>query len=319
MNILNQKRLQEGSSLLLTAPADLCTQRLDVYIKAQLPLYSRTFLSTLIAQRAICINGIVATKPSTPVKAGSHIVITIPIQPAPKDHKDHALSLPVTILYTHEQFFIINKPAPLTVHPLSSAPEHTTEPTLIDWIKAYDAHLSQVGDIDRPGIIHRLDKETSGLMIIPRTNYAYQIFSELFKNRLITKKYLALVQGHPKESGSIEYDIGRHPIIRTRMRAYKPGEMQQTPTRNALTHYRVLSYFDDYSLIEAHIITGRTHQIRVHFAAIGHPVIGDHMYGSRSLLIQRQALHATSLSFTFEGTPFAFTQDPPADFQKLCF
>lgn len=318
MNITAQKRLQEGSCLFFNTPADFCTQRLDVYIKTQLPLYSRTFLSSLITQRAISINGVIATKASTLVKGGNQITITIPVHQAPKDHKEQALLLPVTILYTHEQFFIINKPAPLTVHPLSSAPEHTIEPTLIDWIKAYDAHLAQVGDIDRPGIIHRLDKETSGLMIIPRTNYAYQLFSELFKNRLITKKYLALVQGHPKESGSIEYDIGRHPIIRTRMRAYKPGEIQQTPIRNALTHYRILSYFNDYSLVEAHIITGRTHQIRVHFAAIGNPVIGDHMYGSRSTLIQRQALHATYLSFVFEGTPFTFTQDPPEDFKKLC-
>lgn len=313
---MDQKRLLEGESILFTALSDHQNQRLDLFIKSQLPGYSRTFLSKLIDLHAVLINGIPAKKPSVAIKIDDQIRINIPKSEARTTPLEEARAIPVTIVYEHDHFLIINKPAPLTVHPLCAS--DTRHLTLVDWIKAHYEEIAHVGNLDRPGIIHRLDKETSGLMIIPRTNHAYTVFGNLFKERLIHKTYLALVNGHPEPTGSILFEIGRHPIIRTRMKAYRPGDPILTPTRHATTHYTIVSSFKDHSLAKVTIITGRTHQIRVHFAAIGHSVLGDHMYGNNSSLIARHALHATSLQFTFEGTPFSFEQAPPDDFMNAC-
>jgi 23S rRNA pseudouridine1911/1915/1917 synthase len=145
-------------------------------------------------------------------------------------------------------------------------------------------------------------------MVIARNSPAHAKLSAMFKNREIKKTYLALVQGHPDKSGTIDFAIDRDPVHRYMM-THGSG-------REAVTHYQVLQYFELATLIEAKPVTGRTHQIRVHFAAIGHPILGDETYGTSSPCISRQALHASSLSFTFNNTPFTFTAELPADFQR---
>ncbi len=233
--------------------------------------------------------------------------------------------LGIEIIFTHEHFFIINKPAHLLVHQ-TEVP--TSDPTVVDWLLSNHHELIDIGSIERPGIVHRLDKETSGLLVIARTNYAHKIFGDMFKKRTISKSYLAIVQGHPPASGSIDLSIGRHPTLRKKMTTFIPDAnalsttkaittRNQTSIRNALTHYNVKKYFADCSLVEVHPVTGRTHQIRVHFEAIGHPLVGDYLYGTPSKIINRHALHAASLSFTFQDTPFHFVKDIPDDFKRL--
>jgi 23S rRNA pseudouridine1911/1915/1917 synthase len=172
---------------------------------------------------------------------------------------------------------------------------------------------------DRPGIVHRLDKDTSGLLLIARTNYAHATFNTLFQTRTIHKTYLALVHGHPPASGTIDLAIGRHPVNRHTMTTFKAGtyEAARHRTRNAFTAYTVLEYFDEYSLLEVKPVTGRTHQIRVHLAALGHPIVGDAVYGTASKLIARQALHAHRLQFMFDGQEHIFTQPLPGDMANV--
>jgi 23S rRNA pseudouridine1911/1915/1917 synthase len=215
---------------------------------------------------------------------------------------------------------IIHKPANLLVHaPSVKSPAVT----LIDWIRHHHHELSSVGAVDRPGIIHRLDKETSGLLIVTRTNYGHTLLGDLFKNRMMHKTYKAVVEGHPAPEGTITLAIGRNPVNRTKMTFFnencvdETGKVGAIKARHAKTEYKVLEYFNDTSLIEAKPTTGRTHQIRVHMMALGHPIIGDQLYGKKSSLIDRQALHAEQLSFTFDNMQHSFTDKAPDDFQQL--
>jgi 23S rRNA pseudouridine1911/1915/1917 synthase len=195
--------------------------------------------------------------------------------------------------------------------------------TVADWILHNHHELSNVGAVDRPGIIHRLDKETSGLLIIARTNYGHNALGALFRNRKINKTYKAIVAGHPPKDGTITLAIGRNPTNRLKMATFNEdlidhtGKIGCTKVRHATTDYKVLEYFDDASLIEVKPTTGRTHQIRVHMAALGHPIIGDQLYGKTSPFINRQALHAEQLSFIFDDTHYSFTDEFPHDFQQL--
>lgn len=300
----------ESSFEFIVTPA-YDNQRIDKYITAQFPLYSRTFFNRLIDEGCLRINGVVITKSSTSVYQGNRVTITFPpARPMPSAAQGN---LGIDILFKHPHFLIINKPEAVLVHPPSMA---SKEPTVVDWILAHFKDMQKVGYIDRPGIVHRLDKDTSGILIIPRTNHAHSVFGDMFRERSIEKTYYAVVQGHPPKQGTIDLAIGRCPITRTKMTA-KVHPQSSMKMRHATTHYRVLEYFDDAALLEVKPITGRTHQIRVHLAAIGYPIIGDALYGKKSKLIPRQALHAYSLAFQFEGKPYTFTQEPPADFQKL--
>ncbi|MFI5333157.1 MAG: RluA family pseudouridine synthase [Candidatus Babeliales bacterium] len=312
---IDEGRATPGSTHILTVDINHIQIRLDSYLAQVFTAYSRSFLKDLIVQNCVHINTQKSVKPSSPLKKGDTITITFPQKPAvvPADLTAHGLA--IEIIYTHEHFLIINKPANLIMHHAAATRE---KPTLADWLIHHEATLAHVGSVDRPGIVHRLDKDTSGLLIIARTNYAHTHFTELFKQRAISKTYLALVQGHPPAQGSIDFAIGRNRVHKHKMASF-PAAMMNGKERHALTHYRVLDYFDAYALVECTPVTGRTHQIRVHCAAIGHPLLGDTTYNNNPLPapIKRHALHAAALSFTFDGMPFSFTCPLPTDMAQL--
>lgn len=312
----NMDQIQPNSYFSFSVNESDTHTRLDVYIAQQFSQYSRSFFKHLIAQGWVKINNIVTNKQGNLLKTGDIVTIQFPPKRTIDPTTIKQIDFGIHTLYEHEHFLIISKPAGLLVHPPSA---NCTEATLVDWLVANYSEIRTVGYPDRPGIIHRLDKDTSGIIIIPRTNYAHTIFGQLFKDRTIRKKYYALVEGHPEKKGSIDLPIGRDPIARTKMKAFSPDEQLSYSTkkiRSATTHYNVVEYFDDYSLIEAKPITGRTHQIRVHCAVIGHPIVGDTVYGKKSSLIKRQALHAQELSFTFDNKDYLFSSNRPDDFKN---
>lgn len=309
-----------GTTFSFSVPENTAPCRIDLYISEVFPDYSRTYFQHVIQAKGVTINDICIKKPSTIVYPTNNISIQFPPERTINTATVLDKTINVSIIATTEHFMIIHKPAHLLVH----APSLTSNAiTLADWIHHHHPNITSMGASDRPGIIHRLDKETSGIMIITRTHYAHNIIGGLFKNRNIKKTYKAIVAGHPEKEGTITLAIGRDPINRIKMATFdekeinSEGKIGSTKVRNARTEYKVLEYFKDASLVEVKPTTGRTHQIRVHMAALGHPIIGDQLYGKKSPLIDRQALHAENLSFTFEGIPYFFNNEIPDDFQQL--
>ncbi|HLW73216.1 MAG TPA: RluA family pseudouridine synthase [Candidatus Babeliales bacterium] len=319
-SMIKHGHIPPESTFSFTVPENSIPCRIDRYITELFPDYSRSYFQRIIDAGGIIINGIQAKKPSTLVYSTNTVTIHFPPERVVKTENLIDKTLKVSILATTNHFMIIHKPAHLLVHAPSTT---STAITLADWIRHYHGDIRSVGLSARPGIIHRLDKETSGIMIITRTDYAHNIIGCLFRNRKINKTYKAIVAGHPEKEGTITLAIGRDPINRIKMAAFHEenisadGTIGTTRVRHAKTDYKVLEYFDNASLIEVKPTTGRTHQIRVHMAALGHPIIGDQLYGKKSSLIDRQALHAESLSFTFEETTYSFSNEIPDDFQQL--
>ncbi len=282
-------------------------ERLDRVLSAQFS-YSRSYFQHVISEEGVRVNGTPITKASLIIKPGDRIEVVLPaIRPL------GALPLPAhdlgaSITYTHDDFLIVYKPAGLIVH---AANQYDETVTLVDWLVHSFRDLASIGASDRPGIVHRLDKDTSGLILVPRTNLSHAHFSTLFQQRKMEKTYLAIVQGHPEKSGSIDYPIDRDPKHMHKMTHSSPIG------REALTHYRVVEYLNDAALLEVKPVTGRTHQIRVHCAAIGHPIIGDAVYGSSHSHINRQALHAHQLSFTYRDQLVSCWHDMPHDMREL--
>lgn len=305
----------------LHVPDHVSASRIDKYVSEQIADFSRTYLQYLIEASRVHVNALLVKKPSLMVKAGDRIEISLP--PEKKRTYIPCNQDLIQLLFTHEHFFIINKPAGVLMHPASP---YAQEPTVVDWLIAQFPELARVGSADRPAIVHRLDKETSGLVVVPRTNYAHKVLSDAFKDRNIQKTYLALVHGHPAKTGTISYPIGRSPSNRKKMMAFKDEAIYTASVSNlqkihvpqtmrtATTHFAVKEYFGEHALVELKPVTGRTHQIRVHMLALGHPLVGDTLYGTSSRIIKRHALHAHVLSFTFDNVPYAFTADFPGDF-----
>jgi len=295
-------------------------QRIDKYLTSHFPHYSRSFFQTLIQDGCVKRNDVITTKPSTPTALND--IVTIQFPPARTIETNSLIdkTMDVSILAETEHFMIIYKPPHLLVHAPSKA---SPAITLTDWIIHNHNDIAHVGIVDRPCIVHRLDKETSGIMIITRTNYAHTVFNSLFKKREIHKTYLAIVAGHPEQNGTITHAIGRDPFNRIKMTHFDESLINENnmvkniKVRHATSNYAVVTYFQDSTLIEVKPTTGRTHQIRVHMAAIGNPIIGDQLYGKKSMLIDRQALHAYSLSFIFDEKPYQFSVNAPQDFQEL--
>ncbi len=289
--------------------------RLDQFMCRQFPLYSRNFFQQTIDKKRIWVNDTAAIKCGVKLRFADIVTITFPPDKKVDASSQAVQELGIELLHEDPHFLIIYKPAGVLVHRPNT---YCTTISLVDWITNHYQEIKDVGFVDRPGIIHRLDKNTSGLLVIPRTNIAHNQFGAMFKDRTIHKTYYALVQGHPDREGSIDFPIGRDPRIRTRMKAYDPKKrFMPEDVRQSLTHYKVVEYFKDSSLVEVTLVTGRTHQIRVHFTAIGHPLIGDTIYGDAAKEIDRQALHAHSVSFTFNEKNYTFSRAIPDDMATL--
>ena len=282
--------------------------RIDRALTDTFPPHSRSYFQQLISDDCVSLNGTIVKKSSLPVKSGDEISVIFPAVRLPGALPLPAEDMGVRVLYEHEDFLIVYKPASLLVH----APnDHDHTVTLVDWLIHFFKELETVGATDRPRIVHRLDKDTSGILVIPRNNRAHAYFSELFHNRLIEKTYLAVVTGHPDSEGSIDYTIGRDHRHKHKM-AHNIAQ-----GRTALTHYKVRDYHAQTALLELKPVTGRTHQIRVHCAAIGHPIIADATYGTAHPALKRQALHAHQLSFTYKGRYYSFWHDMPQDMRAM--
>ena len=279
--------------------------RLDKCLAAALPDLTRSHIQKLIKAGNVTINGSAASS-SRRLKSTDLITIEIP-SPAPSRLEPEDIA--IEIIYEDPDMAVINKPAGLTVYP---APGHAGH-TLVNAMLQRFPDLACFGDSPRPGIVHRLDKDTSGLIVVARNERTRLDLVNQFKSRSVTKVYLVLVQGRLEpEKGAIDAPIGRDPSDRKRMAVVSRG-------RTARTDYRVLQYFKNCTLAEAHIQTGRTHQIRVHMSAIGHPVIGDKKYGKSSTSAGRQFLHACYLELRLPGSGQmrSFTCGLPPDLQQV--
>ncbi len=262
--------------------------RLDKYVSQKCPELSRTYVQKLIGEGHIRVNDHPA-KASLKLDPSDRVTVTIPpAPPAPLSPED----IPLTILYEDDDLLVIDKPAGLTVHPAPGHPSHT----LVNAILSHFPHLADIGDSLRPGIVHRLDKDTSGVMLVAKNSPAQAKLIEQFRAHSVVKVYLVLVKGHlTPESGIIEAPIGRDPGNRKRMAVVSKG-------KDARTEYQVVKYIGDYTLLEVRTETGRTHQIRVHLSAIGYPVAGDPVYGVKSPYLSRQFMHACHLGFKLPST-----------------
>ncbi|MEY2480034.1 MAG: rRNA synthase [Verrucomicrobiota bacterium] len=279
--------------------------RLDRYLSIQLQDFSRSRLQKLIRENFVTLNE-KTPRPRDVVRLGD--VVRLHEPPIEKiDSKPEKIALDV--LFEDVDLVVINKPAGIVVHPGVGNREHTVVNALLHHCK----NLSGIGGKERPGIVHRLDKETSGCLVVAKNDAAHQNLSEQFAARTVEKIYLALIAGTPrKPAGVIEAAIARHPVHRHKM------SVARTRGRSARTEYRVLKSHGGISLVECVLHSGRTHQIRVHFQHIGHPVLGDKVYGAKNAAkFSRQMLHAWKLGFHHPRTEKwqTFTAPRPADFE----
>jgi 23S rRNA pseudouridine1911/1915/1917 synthase len=314
-------------------PAHAAGWRLDAFIAEALPELSRTRAKALILAGAVAVDGVPATEPRRSLKAGEEVAVTVP---PPKPARPQPESVPLDIVYEDAELIVIDKPAGLVVHPAAG----NETGTLVNALIAHcAASLSGIGGVMRPGIVHRLDKDTSGLLVVAKTDRAHRSLSAQFadhgRSGPLERGYLALVWGAPeRREGSVVAALGRSPRNREKMAVVAVGG------REAVTHYRVLDAYGVRgnpamaALLDCRLETGRTHQIRVHMAAIGHPLIGDRSYGAgfatKSALLPeparglaeafpRQALHAWLLGFEHpaSGAEMRFERPPPEDMRRL--
>jgi 23S rRNA pseudouridine1911/1915/1917 synthase len=296
----------------LLVPRTAHGTRLDRWLVEQCPQLSRGRLQELIAEGLILVNG-AAAKASLKLRGGEQIVVEarqrLPLRAEPE-------SIPLDILYEDDDLLIVNKPAGMSVH----AGAGNSRGTLVNALLGRGQNLSRGGsqaDALRPGIVHRLDKQTSGLIIIAKNDYSHAKLAESFRTRAVKKTYIALVEGQlENRTGKIELPIGRDPVHRTRMKTFAQQSSQhhRNPAgrmREARTEWRKLAELAPATLLEVQLHTGRTHQIRVHFSAVRHPLVGDSLYGAAPKLnvgntelpvLGRQFLHAAKLGFPHPRT-----------------
>jgi 23S rRNA pseudouridine1911/1915/1917 synthase len=266
-------------------------KRLDVFLSGEAEDYTRSYIQKLIEDGLALVNG-VAARASYKVKQGDLIRLEVP---EPEGMESKAENIPLDIYYEDSDVIVINKPRGMVVHPASG----NYSGTVVNALLYHCGDLSGIGGVLRPGIVHRLDKDTSGLIMVAKNDAAHVELARQLKERLVTRIYLALVHGRVKEqTGVIDAPIGRDPKNRQKMAVVHKN------ARNAITNYRVLKRFDGYTYLELKLETGRTHQIRVHLSYIGHPVAGDPKYGpSRPHFdLKGQFLHAAVLGFKHPRT-----------------
>jgi 23S rRNA pseudouridine1911/1915/1917 synthase len=312
------KRIQEGGDysvadweasfvapLQAAVPAALGGMRLDQALAKLFPQYSRNRLQAWLRAGHVKVDGAVATDASRAVSGGEVVDLAPP--PAP-DATPRAQAMPLKIVYEDADLIVIDKPAGLVVHPGAGVPDRTLMNALL-------AHAPALAGVPRAGIVHRLDKDTSGLLVVAKNVSAQAKLAEQLATRTVRRVYLALVQGDPPASGRIDAPIGRDARARTRMAVTRRG-------KEARTSYRVLERYGHAALVECRLETGRTHQIRVHFQHIRHPLVGDTVYrrGTRhGVTFPRQALHAAELSLVHpaSGKTMTWRSPLPRDMQKL--
>jgi len=283
---------------------------LDKFLVKCLPEFSRARLQGLIKDGKVSVAGCVITKTGFEVEAGSQVIVELPpTQPSELVAED----IPLNVIFENEDLLVINKPAGMVVHPAAGH----SQGTLVNAALAHDPEMEGVGGEIRPGIVHRLDKNTSGLIVIAKNDATLHWLQDQFRLRKVRKIYLALTDGHPPTpTGRIEAAIGRDPSLRKQM-----AIVADAKGRAAQSEYLTLETFSQHSLLEVHPVTGRTHQIRLHLAFIGCPIAGDTVYGRRhpTVALERHFLHAARLTIALPGedTPRTFEAPLPPELEAV--
>ncbi|MCX7711067.1 MAG: RluA family pseudouridine synthase [Clostridia bacterium] len=283
--------------------------RIDAWLAGQLEQFSRSYIQKLAADGNVFVNQS-AVKSNYKLKTGDEIVLRVP-EPEKLDVVPEKISL--NVLYEDEDIIVIDKPKGMVVHPAVGNYSGTLVNALMDYC---GESLSDINGVIRPGIVHRIDKDTSGLLVVAKNNAAHENLSDMLKEHDIKRTYIAVVEGIVREeAGKIDAPIGRHPVDRKKM------AVNTKNGRHAVTHFKVLERFKGYSLVELQLETGRTHQIRVHLSYIGFPIVGDEVYGRRKQRfdLQGQALHAKALAFIHPttGKQMEFHSPLPEYFERL--
>jgi len=290
--------------------------RLDRALAAQLPALSRERLKVLTKAGALTRDGKPVRDPAIKVKGDERFTLAVP---APEPAHNEPQDIPLPIVYEDEHLLVVDKPAGLVVHPAAGNRDGTLVNALLHHC---GGSLSGIGGVARPGIVHRIDKDTSGLLVVAKHDKAHEGLARQFADHSIDRRYLAIVSGVPRQSqGSVDAPLARSPQNRKKIAIVPRG-------KRAVTHWKRLQLLDDAALVECRLETGRTHQVRVHMASIGHPLVGDPVYGRgktahRELLNQldfkRQALHAAHLGFVHPVTKgrLSFDSALPSDMQEL--
>ena len=297
--------MKEGS-FTHTVPPGTAPDRLDRYLTMVVPGLSRSKAQRIIIDGRVRLNGRPVKKPSHRLFPGAGLSVELP--PPEESSELKPQSIPLQILHEDEFLLVLDKPAGLVVHPGAGH----SDGTLVNALLAHAPKLSGRGGPFRPGLVHRLDKDTSGLMVVAKSDETHWKLSQQFAGRDVLRVYLAIVRGRvQRDEGTISAPIGRHPVQRQKMAVRHDSE------RDAVTRYKVLKRFRDASLLELYPQTGRTHQLRVHLASIGHPILGDREYGVAGGF-SRQALHAHRLGFRHPGIEqyVEFTSPLPPELQK---
>lgn len=281
------------------------TGRIDKVLTTLEPEITRSQLKNLINDGHVTVNG-QAVKPKYKVQPGDKISL---VKPEPQSLELTPENIPLDIVYEDDDVIVVNKPQGMVVHPAPGHPDHTLVNALL-----YHSPLSTINGTFRPGIVHRIDKDTSGLLMVAKNDLAHQSLAEQLRNKTNKREYLALVYGQIKEDeGTIDAPLGRNPQDRKKQAVVKGG-------RHAVTHFKVLKRYDNFTLVKCILETGRTHQIRVHMKYIGHPLVGDPLYGPRKVIGKNgQFLHAALLGFKHPrtGEEMVFEAPLPENFQKM--
>ncbi len=283
--------------------------RLDKYLAEQFPEQTRSYLQKLIKDGEVLVNG-KQVKTGYQLSAGDEVSVNIP---EPKELDVEPQKMDLDIVYEDEDVILINKPKGMVVHP---APGHTTDTLVNGLLYHCKDNLSGINGVARPGIVHRIDRDTTGILIVCKNDMSHNSIAAQLKEHSINRRYRALVHGNLKDDhGTVEGPIGRHPVDRKKM------AINERNGKPAVTHYTVLERFGNYTLIECKLETGRTHQIRVHMTSIGHPLVGDEVYGPAKcpFKLQGQCLHAMVLGFVHPrtGEYMEFSADLPEYFENL--
>ncbi|HBN28464.1 MAG TPA: RNA pseudouridine synthase [Clostridiaceae bacterium] len=282
-------------------------RRIDVFLSEKIENMSRSHAQKLIGQNDVLVNGNIV-KCNYKIKKNDIVLVTIPepqkLEVTPED-------IDIEILYEDEYLVVVNKPQGMVVHPAAG---HSSG-TLVNALLSKCSNLSTINGVVRPGIVHRIDKDTSGVLVVAKNDMAHISLAEQIKKHTVNRIYVAIVEGRIKDDeGTINLPIGRHPVERKKMAVVQNG-------RNAVTHYKVLERYEKNTYIQAKLETGRTHQIRVHMAYIGHPLVGDPVYGFKKqrFKLNGQALHAKTLGFIHPATGeyMEFSAEPPLYFTEL--